>query len=231
MTAEGEGHSFVEEFGVMFLVSSIFGVHVIRRIGHGSYCLSVPRVCASLVMICLMTGGLVVPLVVLYYIETSYDLRILFLSLFLSGITSSFIFLVWLLDTPKMMVFFAEVDMHTTVVKRPKWLPLVMAAMCLLSLLYTIAFLIITPIPDGEIHAYTMKLIFFTPAFLSSVVPCIMDIYIISCVHMVVVQLRGLRVRALNAAVWTPHFTNEIANHWLRISKLLEALNEVSTAK
>ncbi|MPC64855.1 hypothetical protein E2C01_058977 [Portunus trituberculatus] len=228
MTADSEGHSFVEEFGVMFFVSSIFGIHVIRRIGHGSYCLSVPRVCASLFIICFMTGCLVVPLVALYHIKASYDLRIFLLSLFLSGITSSFIFVVWLVDSPKMMVFFAEVDKHTSVLRRPKWLPLVMAAVCLLSLLYTVAFLFITPLPDGSIHANAMKLIFLTPAFLSSVVPSLMDIYVMTCVHVVVVQLRGLRLRLRlrNAAAWTPHFTNEIANHWLRISKLLETLNE-----
>lgn len=231
MIPESEGLSFVEEFHEMFFVTSLFAVHVIKRIGNGSYSLSLPRLCRGVVMLCLMTICLVVPMVAFYYIKTTYDLRITLGCILLSGITSSFIFIIWLSDSPKIMDFLAEVDGNTITVSKPKWLPLAMVAVCLLPLVHTVAFLLVTPLSDGLFYAYDMKLFFLIPLFLSSVIPCLMDIYIMSCVHVVVTELNGIEKRVRGAAVWTPHFVNEIANHWLRISKLLGTFNEVSNVE
>ena len=212
----------------MFLVTSIFGIHAIKRIGDGSYSLSPLRLCAGVIMIGFMTMNVVVPMVALFYTETNYDLRVVLVCVFLSGITSSFIFIVWLTDSPKIMAFLAEVDANTITVRKPKWLPLVMVTVCLMPLIYTTAFLFLTPLSDNLFYAHDIKLFFLIPMFLSSVIPCLMDIYIISCVQMVVTVLRELEGRVRDAADWPPHFTNEIANNWLRISKLLATFNDVS---
>lgn len=220
--------SFVEEFRAMFLVSSFFGIHVIRRLGDGCYVLSLPRLCVAIIVLCIMAVCLGMTGVASYFIETTHDLRLFAICLLFSGLTSSSTFFVWLTKSSKIMAFLAEVDAATARVKKPKLLPLVIVALSLLPLAYTFSILFMTPLTDYFLHVYAIRLLFLSPLFLSSMLPCLMDVYIMSSVHVVVTEVRGLEGRVRGAELWTPRFTNEVADHWLRVTKLLGTCNEVS---
>lgn len=227
-TPDARRRSFVEEFRDMFFVASFFGVHVIKRFGDGCYSLSLPRVCVALAVTCLMIVCLVVIAVASYFTETTRDLSLIAIYLLLSGITSVFTFIVWLTESSKIMLFLTQVDANAILVKKPKWLPLVIAAVCLVPLATTVVFLFMTPLSDNFLHVYPMRMLFLSPLFLSTALPSLMDIYIMSSVHVTVVAVRRLERLVRGEELWTPQLTNEVADHWLRLTKLVGACNEVS---
>lgn len=229
LTPDAKSSCFVEEFREMFLVAGFFGVHVIKRLGDGCYTLSLPRLCVALSLLCLVTACMGLMAVGSYLNDTTHDLRLFVICNVFSGSTSFFIFLVWLTESSKIMAFLAEVDDNESMVKKPKWLPLVMVAGCLLPLAQTAALLIMTPLTDYFVHTIAVRLLFLSPVFLSGLLPCLIDIYIMSAIHVVVARLRALEGRVRGEGLWTPRLTNEVADHWLRVTKLLGTCNEVSS--
>lgn len=225
---DAKSNCFVEEFREMFLVAGFFGVHVIKRLENGCYALSLPRLCVALSLLCFVTLCLGVTAVGSFLIYTTRDLHLFVICIIFSGSTSFFIFLVWLTKSSKIMAFLAEVDVNEVRVKKPKWLPLAMVAMCLLPLAQTVALLVMTPLTDDFLHPIAVRLLFLSPVFLSGLLPCLMDIYIMSAMHVVVAGLRALEGRVRDEGIWTPRLTNEVADHWLRVTKLLGTCNEVS---
>lgn len=224
---DGKIGSFVEEYCAMFLVASFFGVHVIKRLGDGCYALCPLRLFVSFLVLCLGAGCLALVAVAFYLRETTRDLRLIAVGLLLSGLASFTVFFAWLTESSKIMAFLAEVDANTVRVKKPRWLPLVMVALCLMPLVYTLSFLFMTPLTDYFDHMY-LGLVFHTPMLLSALLTGFMDVYIMASVHVVVAALRGLEARVRGAGIWTPRLTNEVAEQWLRITKLLGTCNEVS---
>lgn len=226
-----ESSCFVDEFREMFLMAGFFGVHVVKRVGDGCYALSLPRLCVALALLCLAMACLGLTVVGSFLNETTHDLRLFVICMAFSGSTSFFIFSVWLRQSSKIMAFLAEVDVNDARVKKPKWLPLAMVVLCLQPLAQTVALLVLTPLTNYFLHTIPVRLLFLSPVFLSVMLPHLMDVYIIAAINVVVAGIRALEGRVRGEGLWTPRLTNEIAGHWLRVTKLLAACNEVSNDK
>ncbi|KAK7067985.1 hypothetical protein SK128_016367, partial [Halocaridina rubra] len=201
-------------------VATLAGFHIITR-KENVYEISRKKLIFTVLFFCNIAYAVGIFYYLLFHGKFTWlQLVLLFPAVFTWGSCSYSCIL--LLRRSRMIIhFLCIVEKYKLTIKAPKYFPWTMGIIIVYASIYTTCLVVSKKVIPYEYYPY-----FIHPTFLSSIMPALIDIYVLSFTTVIVASLQKLNNHIRSTSMWVTEEITTVAKFWLRIHRLLDKYNE-----